>query len=100
MQVLWRVTYPVPGNGRSAIEEGIRQCAAEHGGRVVGQPSLKERNGLAWLTVDKANDWWAEWMAVHSPSMWVAALLQHGMDPSLAETLLADLRAAERGSNG
>jgi hypothetical protein len=100
MQELWRVSYPIPGNQRSAIEAGIRQCASEHGGRVVGQPTLKQQNGQTCLTVDKASEWWAEWMAVHSPSMWVDALLRHGMDPSLAETVLADLRAAGRGSAG
>lgn len=100
MRVVRRLCHLLPGDQRRFIEEAIQQCADEHGNPVVGHPSLTFRRGWTELTVDDPNSWWHEWAAVHIPPILVAEMVKRGMDPRKAQTELADLRAAYRGSPG
>lgn len=91
-----RHTHVIPGYHRDAVEAGIRQCAEEHGGRLVGDPSLEMRGGHTELTVRVPNAWWDEWMTVHVPLLWEAQLTRRGVDRWKVVAVVEEIREGMR----
>lgn len=64
------------GDCRREIERAIQQCTAEHGGRLIGDPTVEVLQSTcndgtqAILTIVYLEDgdptgWWREWLTVH-----------------------------------
>jgi hypothetical protein len=63
-----RNVYNIPTDLRDALNQLIDQCAAENGGKLVGQPSVSFRGGVTTLEVDE-HPWWAESMRARYPQL-------------------------------
>jgi hypothetical protein len=61
------------GDHRAELERAVAACAAEHGGRGVGDPSVSARadsTGQKFTCLEAAGSWWLAYMRVHG-SDWV-----------------------------
>ena len=55
------------GNHRAEVERAVAACAAEHGGKTVGQPTVISRadaTGQEFTSLEASGDWWLAYMRV------------------------------------
>jgi hypothetical protein len=71
-----RLNWLREGDHRAFLERAIDQCAKEHGGKPVGEPSTwpaKQPNGAAITGFSARGAWWLEYMGVHGKD-WIGPL--------------------------
>jgi len=65
MQSSTVMTFGLLSDHKRLIEQMVARCAQEHGGQVIGEPSVTFIDGVTLLSYDEGCRWWDENVRVH-----------------------------------